>query len=92
MGGRGSSSGIGGKGSRTVKPLFRKNTAKETEKLFNQQSALVREIQSLERGMPIAIAKAKTAVEKMEIRRKYNKEIEEKRKKANAISKKLYGG
>ena len=52
----------------------------------------MREIQSLERGMPIAISKAKTAVEKMEIRRKYNKEIEEKRKKANAISKKLYGG
>ena len=92
MGGRGGSSGVGGKGSKTIKPMFRKNTANEKERLFNEQSKIVREIQALERGLPIAKAKAKTSIEKMEIQRKYNKEIEEKRKKASAISKKLYGG
>lgn len=87
MGGRGS---VGrGKGSRTIKPLFRKNTANERERLFNQQSKVVREIQKLERGMPIAIAKAKTQMEKLQIRKEYNKKIEEKRKKASAIGKKL---
>ena len=87
MGGRGA---VGrGKGSRTIKPLFRKNTANERERLFNQQSKIVGEIQKLERGMPIAIAKAKTQMEKMQIRKEYNKKIEEKRKKASAIGKKL---
>lgn len=87
MGGRGAS--YKGKGSRTIKPLFRKNTANEFERIYNEQSKVVAEIQKLERGMPIAISKAKTEMEKLEIRRKYNKKIAEKRKQASELGRKI---
>lgn len=62
MGGRGASSETaksGGKGSRTIKPMFRKNTANKAERIFNKQSEAVREIQKLRRGLDQLYARQK---------------------------------
>lgn len=43
-------------------------------------------IETLQRGMPIAISKAKTQYEKLKTRRKYNMRVEELRKRLNALN------
>ena len=78
-----------GNGSRTIKPIFRKNTANELERLYNQQTLVVRDIQILRRGLPIAVSKAKTELEKLQIRKRYNAEIADKEIRANNLSKQI---
>lgn len=87
MGGRGSSGR--GKGSRTIKPIFRKNTADAAERLFNQQSQEVRRLQELQRGKPIAVAyakKQKDFVKAMQVGREYDAKIKEQKKKISDLN------
>lgn len=65
MGGRGASSESSkmgkqnGKGSRTIQPWFRENTANPAERLFDEQTKWVREKQRLERGLAQLYAREK---------------------------------
>lgn len=89
MGGRGSGSG---KGSRTVKNLFRKNAADQTAKLYNQQSEELRKLRALERGKPIAVANArknKSGVEVLTVQRDYDRRIREQKERLNRVTKEL---
>lgn len=85
MGGRGAKGR--GKGSRTIRPLFRKNTASEKERVFNRQSELLRELQIMERAMPQKIARERDPVKKMRLQRELRKNIDEKRKEISETEK-----
>lgn len=78
-----------GKGSRTIKPIFKKDTTNEKGKLFNKQSELVRELQILERAKPQKLARAKNPVEKMQLVKELTKQISDKRKEISEITKKI---
>lgn len=97
MGGRGASSESSkmgkqnGKGSRTIKPWFRKNTANEAERLFDQQTKWVREKQKLERGLTQLYAREKndpSGATTLKIK-EYQKQLAKAKKEASALGEKL---
>lgn len=85
--GRGSSGAS--KGSRTLRPIFRKNTADSVQRLVNRQTEEINKLQALERGQPIAIAKAKDEISKIRVRREYNQKIKEQRAVVNELGRQI---
>lgn len=93
MGGRGASSESSkkGKGSRTIQPWFRKNTADEAERIFDQQTKWVREKQRLERGLTQLYAREKidpSGATTLKIK-EYQKQLAKAKKEASALGDKL---
>lgn len=93
MGGNGASSKSSkmgkqnGKGSRTIKPWFRKNTANEAERIFDEQTKWVREKQRLERGLAQLYAREKidnSGATTLKIK-EYQVKLKEAKKKASDL-------
>lgn len=81
----------GGKGSRTIKPMFRKNTANEAEQIFNKQSEAVREKQRLERGLSQLYAREKndpSGATTLKIK-EYQKKLQAAKQEASALGEQL---
>lgn len=77
-----------GKGARTIKPRYRKNVADPLKKLDNEIDKARRELQILERGRDISVGLAKTQVDKLVQRKKYNDKIVKQRDEVKKLQRK----